>query len=293
MSQENLWGGYISDKDEKLQAQEYAGIKFGLNSGAKIVLFGFTTATGQGGSAGNPAVEIGIKFGDDESKPINTRIYAPQKLYKGKNEITDVNSEDYKKALVADIMLKKGLLTHYAKAVGVTETDIQTAFNATPPTDFESLAKLYVNLVTPKMATALVDVFLHYQKDLKMGAEKTFLELPTNLAFGAFIVAHRPGNFEQVADYEVEVKQADDSVKIESITGGVAFKSPEGLLHPFKRDKKYAESTRAFQQTPANMAGPNPMGQPINPQGGFGQMQQPNNPASAPAEGTQAQDQDW
>lgn len=289
MSQENIWGSYVSDKDKALQANDYEGFKFGLNQGLKITKFVYTTQTGSNNTESTPAVEIEISLDIADARPMNVRIYAPNKLYKaGGVEITDTNSEEYKKALIQDVTLKKGLLTHYVKALGATEMDIQNAFNASAPTNFESLAKLYVNLASTRLGNK-VDLFAHYQKTLKSGAAKTYLEIPTNLAYGPFIVAHRPGTFEQVADYDVETKQEDGSVKIESIKGGIAYKNAEGMLHPFKRDKKYAETTRAKQQTPETIGGLNPMGQNVNPNGGFGQMAQTNQPA----EGTQAQDQDW
>ena len=131
MSQEaNLWGGYVSDTDKALEASGGSALIFGLNQGVSITKFEFSTLTGTGGSQGNPALIVEVEIAGSKT---NTRIYEPNKVYSRKGEeITDKNSDEYKKGLTQQIMSTKGLLVHWVKGLGIKEEAIETAFKTTP-----------------------------------------------------------------------------------------------------------------------------------------------------------------
>ena len=251
MSTENLWGGFQSDEDESLKVKAYDGVVFGLNQKAVITKFEYSTLTGSGGTEGNPAIIIELKVSGSD---VNTRIYEPggnKVYYKGK-EVTDKNSDDYKLGLQQAVKNAKGLITHYLKAVGRTENEITTAFS-NGITSFADLAKV----ATSMMADAItqkkpVDVFMHYQANIRGAAEKTYLELPGDLSFGSFITAHQApvGEWKEVREWE---DKTEDGLVIKK---GLKYVDNTGTYHRFDRDEAYMKGKRASQQTLAGMANP-------------------------------------
>lgn len=249
MSQFNeaaLWGGYQSDESKEFKASGGGAIVFGLNTEAKITLFEYSTKTGQGGTEGNPAICITFEIGGQN---FNTRIYNPgNKVYFKGKEITDKNSPDYFTGLKQQIDLTKALVTHYLKSVNVPEAQIQA--NLASMTSFESLAVTASNAMKQFMPTAKVDVFAHYQANIGKTADRTFLEIPTDLAYGPFLAPSTVG---------VEWKETDKFTiakedGTQEIVEGLAYVTPQGIQHKFTRDSFFLKSKRATEQTKAQGA---------------------------------------
>lgn len=289
MSQDlnNIFGGFISDTDKSLEAQSYNGVVFGLNQGVKVVRFEYTKQTGSGGSEGNPAIIVEVDF---NGQKINTRFYNPDKVYKGKEEITDKTSAEYNKGYAQNINTTKGVLTHWCKALGVPEQTIATAFQTTPPTSFETLCLLFCNLAQPNLNNP-IDIFMHYQKNLKSGAEKTYLEIPQNLAFGGFVTSAKPGTFKATETFKV--KDGEGNLVEHK---GLGYINEDGKQHPFKRDENYMKSTRATEQKAASLGNPGtPAGFAPNPMGQMGAapaQNQMTSPNQAP-QGNSATEEEW
>ena len=243
MSTENLWGGFQSDEDDSLKVQSYNGPSFGLNQKAVITKFEYSTLTGAGGTEGNPAIIIELKVGENN---VNTRIYGlGDKIYYGGKEVTDKNSEDYAKGVKDTIKSIKALITHYLKAVGRTEQEVNTAFS-NGITSFADMAKVAQSLVADAITQKKpVDLFMHYQASIKGTADKTYLEIPNSLMFGSFITAHQApvGEWKEVKEWE---EKEEDGLVVKK---GLAYVDNSGNYHRFQRDEAYMKGKRATQQT--------------------------------------------
>lgn len=235
-----LWGGYQSDEDKSLSAGTGSSIKLGLNPNCTIKTFAYSTKTGQNNTEGNPAICITF---DINGQDVNTRIYAPgQKVYFKGKEITDVNSPDYLEGLKQQVALTKGMVTHYLKGMGIPEEQIKA--NLANVAGFEQLAQLACQAASQFIPTAKIDVFAHYQATIKNGADKTYLEIPTDLAYGSFLTPSTPN-----AEWTEK-----DSFNIETPEGvvvkkGLAYVNAQGVQHRFVRDEAFLKSKRASQQT--------------------------------------------
>ena len=233
MSQvENLWGGFQSDESKELQGGSYDGIVFGLNDKVKIVNFGYTTKTGAGGAEGNPALEIELEINGGTK---STRIYTPggngYVYFKGK-QVTDQKSPEYMQGLRSAIILAKGLITHYLKAVGYTDEQLNK--NLSTVKSFQELCEKASKAMTKHLNTTPIHLFGQYQNSIKGSATQTYVEIPDNLAYGPFLcpaIEPKDGSWEAVTE------------------NGLKYVDGAGNVHPFQRDKNYMEGNRANKQT--------------------------------------------
>lgn len=239
MSQENLWGGFQSDEAKELQGS-FDGLVFGLNEKVQISKFEYTTKTGAGNTEGSPALDITLVVNGTEK---NTRIYEPGAngtvYYKGK-PVTDKNSEDFTLGLRQGAILAKGLITHYLKSLGYTEE--QLTKNLSTVKSFQELCTKSASAVSKHLGKTEINLFAHYQNSIKGSATQTYLEIPENLAYGAFLspaFEAKGGSWEAQNDWEENGKKVK----------GLRYVDGEGNVHTFKRDKSYMEGNRANKQT--------------------------------------------
>lgn len=236
-----FWGGYQSDEDKALSAGTGSSIKLGLNPNCTLKTFAYSTKTGQNNTEGNPAICITFDINGQE---VNTRIYAPgQKVYYKGKEITDFNSPEYLEGLKQQVALTKGLITHYLKALGIPEAQLQANLSNVAP-GFEPLAQVACQAAAQFMGTAKIDVFAHYQASLGKNAEKTYLEIPSDLAYGAFLTPSTP-NAEWTETDSFTVQTPEGAV----VKKGLAYVNAQGQYHRFVRDEAFLKSKRATQQT--------------------------------------------
>ena len=250
----NLWGGFQSDEDESLKIQPYDGVKFGLNQSLTLKRVEYTTLTGSGGTEGNPALII--EFNDvGSSKYINLRLYNPEsanKLYYRGKEVFK-GEENFNNALKDESIRIKSVITHFLKACGRTQQEINTA--TATVASFEDLAKISSTLMADAITQKKpIDLFMHYQASIRGTADKTYLEMPDNLAFGSFVTPHETpvGEWKEVKEWE---EKEEEGLVIKK---GLAYVDNAGNFHRFKRDESYMKGKRANQQT---------LGSPSNPLG--------------------------
>ena len=253
---DNLYGGFVSDTDESLKGK--SGVSFGLNAGVCFLTkFSYNQNVAKEGDEPREAIEIIVKVGDREFR---NWINPITKVYKGQNEITDRNSEDFVKAFATARNEMAGLITHYLKAVGVSEDAIR-ATASQPYASFGAYAQAMCALLPMGYDKKPLDVFLEYQWDFgtKKGGEmedKTYPTLPKNLKGGYFIVPAHNGVFK-------EVRNEDGSLK---------YVSQTGAEHLFHRDANFMSGNKGTQQFAGNAsantgvnAGANPMATAMSP----------------------------
>lgn len=229
MSQNTSMFGYISDTDESLKAKE-GGSKFGLNTGMNLVKLAFNSKCGKGGTDGE-GVDITVKKGEKESW---ARMFSPVGSYIKKGKDTyNPGDEGYEELLISKMQEIGGVLTHYVKAVGVTEAQLQNAF-ATPPANFEAFVNTYVSLLPQNFQQIPLDIFFEYQYTLKEGSSMTYPTLPSNMKGGYFIVpTQKPvGEWKETVNTEGELTYVDD----------------QNNEHPFTRTKAFMEGNKGTQQ---------------------------------------------
>lgn len=235
---QDLWSGLTNDN---VQVNNFDNLVFGLNENAVITKFEYSTLTGVGGSAGNPALIVELNVG---SNKLNRRWYLPTKVYFEGSEIQPTHPE-YKKQLSKEITKIKAVITHWVKSVGYTDDQVKEGLSAA--NSFESLCKLATNMLVPHYNKTKVDLFLQYQYSIKGTADKTYLELPSSLGFGAFATLHQEavgGSWTKRDFYE-----ETDENGITKQLPGLSYVDGAGTQHRFVRAKSFMESNAAKQQT--------------------------------------------
>ena len=227
--------------------QQGSGLKFGLNTGY-ITKFEYNPNGGKDGAAAD-CVDLTVMIGDRE---LRQRFYEPTKVYGPNGEITDTNSEDYKKGIQNQTELLSQLLCDIA-SVFLTQ-DILKEVLSTPINSFKQFAELITRAVTnvPDWNKTKVDVFLQYQSAPKGTNTVTFLELPnyakskiTNTYHGLYICKHVEGDFKE-----------------DRTESHLRYINENNEEHPFKRGSWYVNSTFAKQvrleDQPSNTSNDNP-----------------------------------
>jgi len=224
--------GYVSDTDESLKSK--TGGKFGLNQNCFLTKFAYNPNVSKEGQPVREAIEIVVQVGDKEFKdwvaPI-TQVYVKNVVtttFTTPEAITEYN---------AALRQQGGLVTHYLKAMGVTEDAIKNALTLTPITSFADYAQRLCALLPAGYNTRPVDVFLEYQWNIgtKENGEsngKTFPTLPRSMKGGYFIVGARGGVYTE-----------------DTTDGGLKYiENTTRAEHPLFRSKDFMESKKGFQQ---------------------------------------------
>ena len=209
------------------------GGKFGLNTGAFITKFELNENAGKDGAAAD-AIDFTVQVGEREYRH---RFFPISKVFaKGGGEITDTNSEEYKKAMASEVAQFNAVISDIVK-VFVSEEDLKLALQVPIPT-FKDFAKIVTRLVqaTPNWQKKPVDVFLQYQWAPSGDNDKTYLELPKNVKQGVFIVPSEGEGFKE-----------------ERTSTHLKYVKDDGTEHPFKRGEWFVNSAFANQ---INLASP-------------------------------------
>ena len=209
------------------------GGKFGLNTGAFITKFELNENAGKDGAAAD-AIDFTVQVGEREFRH---RFFPISKVFaKGGGEITDTNSEEYKKAMASEVAQFNAVISDIVK-VFVSEEDLKLAFKV-PILTFKDFAKIVTRLVqaTPNWQKKPVDVFLQYQWAPSGDNDKTYLELPKNVKQGVFIVPSEGEGFKE-----------------ERTSTHLKYVKDDGTEHPFKRGEWFVNSAFANQ---INLASP-------------------------------------
>lgn len=243
--------GYTSDSDESLKSK--TGASFGGNFGvANLVKFAYNPNVAKEGEPAREAIELEVKVGERSYKDWINPITPGMEMFGPNNtKITDVNDAAYKKAFNEAMSQQKGQVTHYLKAVGVSEDSIKAVF-VNPVTSFADYAQRVCSLLPIGYDKKPLDLFLEFQWNFGKKQDgtlndKTYPTLPKNMKGGYFIVPAQPGVWIE--------KRAED--------GSLTYENSNGAKHPFERDANFMSGHKGKQQVfgqPANAA-PSPMGQ--------------------------------
>lgn len=238
---QNAWSGF--QNDDVKPAMSFDNLEFGLNSGVTVTNFEYSTKTGAGGSEGNPALIVEVQIGTNK---VNRRYYMPTKVYFENNEIQP-NHPEYNKQMNKEIGKLKGVITHWVKAMNFTEEQIQQGLAAA--NSFESLCKLAAAMINSVKNTNKVDLFLQYQYSIKGTADKTYLEIPGSLGYGAFVV---PSQVPVGKWNKIDSVTTTDENNVTKTEVGISYKDDAGNSHKFTRGKGFLESNMAKQQSKDN-----------------------------------------
>lgn len=235
MSQQAFVYGAVNDTDQDLKSK--VGGQFGLNPGVFFSKIAFNPNAGKDGAAAN-AVEISVKVGDRE---YNQRVYEiTGDLYNSKNELVSPGEEGYDALFAIEAKQRAAVIIHAVKSAGVTQEQINAAL-ATPAPNFAAWAEIVCGLLSQNYTQNPIDVFLHYQWNIKEGQERTYLELPKNMKGGRFFApaVAKEGDWNPVND-----------------NNGLRYVDAKGQEHPFVRSANYMESERSYQQVEGEDNGP-------------------------------------
>lgn len=238
--------GFVSDSDESLKTK--TGAKFGGNFGvAFLTKFAYSANVAKAGQEAREAIEVEVTVGERGYKewinPVNKVVD------KNNVEITDKNSPEYIAGFNALIVQQNATVTHYLKAVGVTEEAMRAAFT-TAPVSFADYAQRICSLLPIGYDKKPLDLFLEYQWNFGKKQDgslndKTYPTLPKNMKGGYFIVPAHAGIW-------VEAKSED---------GRLSYNNSNGQKHPFERDANFMSSNKGTQQVMgASVAAASPMG---------------------------------
>jgi hypothetical protein len=228
--------GFTSDSDESLKTK--TGASFGANFGNSVIAkFAYNENVAKAGDEPREAIEIIIKVGDREFKDwINPMT--PGKPIFGANgtTLTDPTLPEYIKKFNDEIAQQRGQVTHYLKALNVTEEALAAAFTL-PVTSFKDYATRICSLLPVGYENKPVDLFLEYQWNFGKKQDgslhdKTYPTLPKNMKGGYFIVPAQPGVW-------VEKRNED---------GSLCYVNSNGAKHPFERDANFMKSNKGTQQ---------------------------------------------
>jgi hypothetical protein len=233
--------GYVSDSDESLKTK--SGAKFGGNFGVAVLTkFAYNPNVAKVGEPAREAIEIIVQVGE---RKYNEWINPVTKVVDKNNvEITDKTSQAYKDGYNALMTQQNATVTHYLKAVGVSEDSLKAVF-ATPITGgFGEYASRVVSLLPIGFEKRPLDLFLEYQWNFSKKQDgtlndKTFPTLPKNMKGGYFIVQAQPGIWVE--------KIAED--------GSLSYENSNGQKHPFFRDVNFMSGNKGKQQVLGQMGG--------------------------------------
>ena len=193
---------------------------FGLNQNAKLGKFEYNE---------EGYIDFSVKIGERE---YGRRFYPITKVYVDGVESTDTNSEAYKKAFEKDMNFLTGHISDIVKTFVPVEVIKQAL--VVPPATFKDYAVIMTSLISrvPNVKDIPVDVFLQYQYSFGKDTDTTFLEYTKQNKYqGLSICPAQQGKFKR-----------DESSE------GIKYINEEGVEHPIKRTKWFAESNYAKQQ---------------------------------------------
>lgn len=225
--------GYVSDSDESLKTK--SGAKFGGNFGvATLAKFAYSPNVAKAGQEPREAIEIEVKVGERSYKEWLNPV--DRVVDKNNTEITDKTSAEYIAGFNTLMVQQNATVTHYLKAVGVTEDSLRAAF-ATPVMSFADYAARVCSLLPIGYDKRPLDLFLEYQWNFGKKQDgglndKTYPTLPKNMKGGYFIVPAQPGVW-------VEERAEDNSL---------CYKNSNGQKHPFERDANFMTGNKGTQQ---------------------------------------------
>ncbi len=216
--------GYESDE------VKVSPFNFGLNaSNTFLTKFEWTPS---GGKEGAELEALDIVFNINSTLK-NYRLFPITKAFlKGGGETTDRNSQEFKDE-VKDFNAKVFHILHCF-------VDDETYKIATSKriASFKDFCTIVAALLPKDFDKKPLDVFLQYQWSIGKNNNRTYLELPSKMKHGKWVVAAVKGNWTRNV-----VENASDEIR-----EALSYTNEQGEKHPFTRTGWFMNSNFATQQ---------------------------------------------
>jgi len=222
------WG--IGDDNVKVSNLHLGG-NFGVT---RMTKFEYITNAGKEGA---PMEALDINFNinaTDKSYRIfpitkDSTLYSSEKGKSG--VILEAGTKEWKIAANEAIMDIRNRVTHIMKCF-VDVKQLDAALTVEIKT-FKDYCGILMKLLPKDFLIKDLDIFLQWQWAISQKNEKTFLEIPTKLKYGKFlVVAEKP-----VGEWKAEIN-----------SDGLHYKDDEGTRHAFGRNAWFMDSHYATQQ---------------------------------------------
>lgn len=202
---------------------------FGLNAGVtNLIKYEWIHNGGKDG-AEQEALDVVFKInGADKSY----RMFPVVKAFDKNNaETTDPNHEAFKEA-VTDFNAR---ITHILHAF-ISSEDIKTGLSR-PISSFKDFAQITMGLLPKNYKELPLDIFLQYQWAIDEGQDRTFLDIPKKMKYGAWLKPARPGKW-----VEKRIENPADSVR-----EALWYENEKGEKHDFTKTGWFMNSNFAKQ----------------------------------------------
>jgi len=228
--------GYVDDN-----VAVGSSLKFGGNFGRTYMTkFEYTDKAGKNGAA-MEGLDIAFKIGGAEK---SYRLFPPtkdSKLFgseKGKEGVAlEFGTDEWKKAAneaTTDVNMRA---VHIAKCF-LTKDELEKGLSVEMKT-FKDFCAVLMKLLPKNFSEQKLDIFLQWQWKISGDNTKTFLEIPSKLKYGKFLVKAE----EPVGEWHEERKD-----------GELHYKDDANNYHTFGRNSWFMESNYATQQKEAGSA---------------------------------------
>ena len=234
MSEKNnmaLSYGAIDDEDSSLKGGDSKYGNFGLNQNCYFTKFEFNPNGGANGT-NMEVIDLEIKIGEKDFRKRIFDVDPTKPLYGTNGQLLSPDSPEYLDAFIKAKKQISAVVIHAVKALGVTQEQINTAFQI-PVSSFKEWITKIISLLPADFKKRPVDVFLQYQWKIAEGQNKTYLEIPKNLKDGKFLCPAIEGTFKEVRDSK----------------GLYYFDESINKVHLFVRTASYLASNKAIRQT--------------------------------------------
>lgn len=219
-------GGYGYQSDDV----KVSPFNFGLNPG-KTFLKKFEWIN-NGGKDGAEQEALEIIFDINGTEKSYRKFPVVKAFNKDGAEITDPNAPEFKEAL-SDF---NATITHILHAF-IDSEDIKAGF-ARPINSFKEFCQIAASMLPTDFATRPLDIFLQYQWQISEGKDRTYLEIPSKMKYGRWLVPAVPGNWEEKREPNPQ----------ESTREAIWYVNENGEKHPFTKNGWFAKSNFANQQ---------------------------------------------
>lgn len=209
---------------------------FGLNQKARLVKFEWIGNGGKDG-AEQEAFEIVFKIAGVEKS--YRRFPVTQAFGKNQEVITDPNTTEFKEA----VMQLNSCITHIIHCFATPEA-AKAKFNV-PIRSFKEFVQVAASCLPANFADIDLDIFLEYQWKIGKNADRTYLDIPTSMKGGKWLVPHVPAIGEWKAVRKDAPEDNDQKALFYFDTGNP---DTNNNLHPFTRYGRYMKGNRANQQ---------------------------------------------
>jgi hypothetical protein len=165
--------GYASDE------VKVSPFNFGLNAGVtKLVKFEWIP---NGGKDGAEQEALDIVFNINNTDKSYRKFPVVKAFGKNNEEITDPNAPEFKEAL----MDFNATITHVLHTFVDSDT-IKAAFSR-KIASFKEFAQIAMSLLPRDYKEIPLDIFLQFQWQIDEGQDKTFLDIPKKMKYGAWL----------------------------------------------------------------------------------------------------------